>query len=82
MSLADPGEIVEVDKSGKIVRSVGGDKSDVRFGWASGLAVLPDGGLIVNDYTGRRIIEVDKQGKLLHEWRTGSRTVASIARVD
>ena len=82
MSLADPGEIVEVDKSGRIVRSVGGDKPDIRFGWASGLAVLPDGGLIVNDYTGRRIIEVDKQGKLLHEWRTGSRTVASIALVN
>ena len=82
VSLANPGEVVEVDKAGKIVRSVGGLKSDIRFGWASGVAVLPDGGMIINDYTGRRIIEVDKQGKLLHEWRTGSRTIASIALVD
>jgi len=82
ISLSDPGEVVEVDKAGKIVRSVGGLKSDIRFGWASGVAILPNGGLIINDYTGRRIIEVDKDGKLLHEWRTGARTIASIALVN
>jgi hypothetical protein len=46
--------------------------------WASGFAVLPDGGLLINDYMGRRIIEVDGKGKVVNQWRTGSRTIASI----
>jgi acetyl esterase/lipase len=78
VSLSDPGELVEVDRAGKIVRSIGGTDPAIQMGWASGFALLPDGGAIVNDYTGRRIIEVDAKGKLLNEWRTGSRTIASI----
>ena len=46
------------------------------------LSASPDGGLIINACAGRRIIEVDKQGKLMHEWRTGSQTIASSALVD
>jgi acetyl esterase/lipase/sugar lactone lactonase YvrE len=77
MSLSDPGELVEVDPAGKIVRSIGGDPS-VQIGWASGFAFLPDNGILIADYTGRRIIEVDAKGKVVNQWRTGSRTIASI----
>ena len=78
MSLSDPGELVEVDRSGKIVRSIGGADPAIQMGWASGFAFLPEGGMLINDYTGRRIIEVDAKGKVVNQWRTGSRTIASI----
>jgi acetyl esterase/lipase len=78
ISLSDPGELVEVDRSGKIVRSIGGANPAIQMGWASGFALLPEGGVLINDYTGRRIIEVDSKGKVVNQWRTGSRTIASI----
>jgi acetyl esterase/lipase len=78
VSLSDPGEVVEVDVTGKVVRSIAGAKMDIQFGWASGFTPLPDGGLLISDYTGRRIVEVNAAGKLVHELRTGPRTVASI----
>jgi acetyl esterase/lipase len=78
VSLSDPGEIVEVNRAGEVVRSIGGTKMDIQFGWASGFRELPDGGLLISDYTGRRIIEVDAAGKLVHDLRTGPRTVASL----
>jgi hypothetical protein len=70
--------VVEVDASGKIVRSIGGTDPAIQMGWVSGFTFLPDGAMLVNDYTGRRIIEVDGKGKVVNEWRTGSRTIASI----
>lgn len=78
VSLSNPGELVEVDRSGKVVRSIGGTDPAIQMGWASGFAFLPDGGTLINDYTGRRIIEVDLKGKVVNQWRTGSRTIASI----
>jgi acetyl esterase/lipase len=78
MSLSDPGELVEVDRSGKIVRSIGGTDPAIQMGWTSGFTFLPEGGILINDYTGRRIIEVDAKGKVTNQWRTGSRTIASI----
>jgi acetyl esterase/lipase len=78
MSLADPGEVVEVNPKGEVVRSIGGKDPSIQLGWVSGFALLPDGGMLINDYTGRRIVEVDAKGKAVHEWRTGSRTIASI----
>ena len=78
MSLSDPGELVEVDPSGKVVRSIGGADPAIQMGWTSGFAFLPEGGVLINDYTGRRIIEVDAKGKVVNQWRTGSRTIASI----
>ena len=77
-SLSDPGELVEVDPSGKIVRSIGGDHNDIKMGWTSGYAMLPDGGVLLNDYTGRRLIEVDAKGKVVNEMRTGARTIATV----
>lgn len=79
ISLNDPGEVVEVDPAGKVVRSIAGAKKDIQFGWASGMAVLPDGGMLVSDYTGRRIVELNKEGKVVNELRIGPRTVASLA---
>ena len=78
VSLSDPGEVAEVNPSGKIVRSIGGTDPAIQMGWVSGFTFLPDGGMLINDYTGRRIIEVDAKGKVVNEWRTGSRTIASI----
>jgi acetyl esterase/lipase len=78
ISLSDPGELVEVDRAGKVVRSIGGTDPEIKMGWTSGFAFLPDGNVLVNDYTGRRIIEVDSKGKVVNQWRTGSRTIASI----
>lgn len=78
ISLSDPGELVEVDRSGKIVRSIGGADPAIQMGWVSGFVPLPDGGVLLNDYTGRRILEVNGKGKVVNEWRTGSRTIASI----
>ncbi len=78
ISLSDPGELVEVDRAGKVVRSIGGADPAIKMGWTSGFALLPDGSVLVNDYTGRRIIEVDTKGKVVNQWRTGSRTIASI----
>ena len=78
ISLSDPGELVEVDAAGNIVRSLGGANPAIKLGWVSGFALLPDGGTLINDYTGRRIIEVDTKGKVINQWRTGSRTIACI----
>lgn len=78
ISLSDPGELVEVDHFGKIVRSIGGMDPAIQMGWTSGFTFLPQGGMLINDYTGRRIIEVDTKGKVVTQWQTGSRTIASI----
>jgi uncharacterized protein YjiK len=78
MSISNPGEVVEVDKDGKVVRSIAGGKMDVRFGWASGFAFFPNGNLLISDYTGRRLVEVDAAGRVVHELRTGPRTIASV----
>jgi acetyl esterase/lipase len=78
ISLSDPGELVEVDSSGKVVRSIGGADPAIQMAWVSGFTFLPEGGMLINDYTGRRIIEVDPKGKVVNQWRTGSRTIASI----
>jgi len=78
VSVSDPGEIVEIDPSGKVVRSLAGNKMDIQFGWTSGFVLLPEGGMIISDYTGRRLVEVNAAGKVVNELRTGSRTVASV----
>ena len=79
VSLSDPGEIVEIDSGGRIVRSIAGNKMDIRFGWASGFAVLPNGNLLVSDYTGRRLVEINSSDAIVHELRTGVRTIATVS---
>jgi hypothetical protein len=48
------------------------------MGWASGFVELPGGNLLISDYTGRRLLEVDLKGKVVNELRTGPRTIASV----
>lgn len=78
ISVNDPGEVFEVDPAGKAVRSIGGAKMDLQFGWPSGMALLPDGGLLLSDYTGRRMLEIDAKGKLVNELRFLDRTPTSV----
>ena len=79
VSLADPGQVVEVTPKGEIARSIGGEQMDIRMGWASGICPLPNGNVLISDYTGRRLLEVSGAGKLVNELRTGHMTVASIS---
>jgi hypothetical protein len=65
-------QVVEVDQSGKIVRSIAGTTPGLKMSWCSGTQALPDGGLLISDYTGKRLLEVDAEGKLVHELATGN----------
>lgn len=81
MPLNEPGEVVEVNPAGQVVRSIGGNKMDIRMVWASGLTQLPNGNLLINDYLGRRLMEVDGKGNVVNQLKTGARTIASLAVV-
>lgn len=82
LSLSDPGEVLIVNPQGAVLRSIGGTKSDIKMGWASGLAQFPNGNLLISDYTGRRLLEVDPAGVMVNELRLGPRTVASLAVIE
>jgi hypothetical protein len=82
LSLSDPGEVVIVNPQGGVVRSIGGARSDIKMGWASGMAWFANGNLLISDYTGRRLIEVDPAGSMVNELRLGPRTVASLAVIE
>ncbi|MBY0506961.1 MAG: alpha/beta hydrolase fold domain-containing protein [Bryobacteraceae bacterium] len=82
VSLSDPGEVLELDSAGQVVRSVGGKRLDTQFGWASGLAVLPNGNWLIADYTGRRLVEMDAKGNVVNQLRTGERTIATVVLVE
>ena len=81
VSMTDPGEVVEVTREGKVVRSLGGMQPALRMSWASGTDVFPNGNLFINDYTGRRLLEIDASGKIVNELRTGPWTIASVSVV-
>lgn len=79
IGLVDPGEVVEVNREGKVVRSIGGKNGKVRLSWIAGMAVLPNGGMMLADFTSRRIVEVDGMGRVVSEIRDLPWSVASIA---
>jgi len=81
ITLTAPGELIEVNPAGKILRSVAGEKDDIRMIWASGFDLLPDGNILLNDYLGHRIVELNREGKVVHEVRLPGRNIASIAIV-
>ncbi len=81
ITLTSPGELIEVNPAGKILRSVAGEKDDIRMIWASGFDLLPDGNILLNDYLGHRIVELNHEGKVVHEVRLTGRNIASIAIV-
>lgn len=71
IGLAGPGEIRRVDADGKTVATfAGANNNAARMAWTSGFAETPEGGLIVSDYMGARIVEFDVAGKVLHELKT------------
>lgn len=81
ISISEPGELLFVDNAGKVVRTIGngGDLTrGIKFGWASGFHVQPDGSVFIADYTGRRIVEVNAKGELVNELRTPDWAVASV----
>ena len=47
--------------------------------WCSGTQSLPGGGLLISDYTGKRVIEVDSAGNLVHELPTANWGIASVS---
>jgi acetyl esterase/lipase len=65
--LANPGEVRRVSFDGKIKTVFGGANDAARTAWTSGFTPLPDGGLIVADYMGGRIIEFDGKGAIVHQ---------------
>ncbi len=79
IGLVDPGEVIEVDRSGAIVKRIGGTTGGLRLGWIAGIDPLPGGGLMIADFTGRRVLEVDAAGTLVHELRDLPWAVASIS---
>ncbi|MSV27984.1 MAG: hypothetical protein EXQ52_04460 [Bryobacterales bacterium] len=79
IGLVDPGEVVEVNPAGQIVRSIGGANSPLRLSWIAGLALLPNGGMMLADFTSRRVVEVDAAGRMVHELADIPWSVASIA---
>ncbi len=79
IAMVDPGEVVEVNHAGTIVRSIGGADSPLRLSWIAGVALLPNGGLMLADFTSRRVVEVDASGRPVHEMADLPWNVASIA---
>ena len=54
------------------------EQSDPNGFRTSGFVQLPGGNLLLSDYTGRRLLEVDTKGQVVNELRTGPRTIASV----
>lgn len=80
IGLAAPGEVRRLDANGRILANFAGtDKA--RMAWTSGFAETPEGGLIVSDYMGSRIVEFDNAGNVLHQLRNIPWSVTSVALV-
>lgn len=79
IGLAGPGEVRRLDASGKVIATFAGEHSTARMAWTSGFAQTPEGGLIVSDYQGGRIVEFDAQGKVLHQLKNLPWMITSIS---
>ena len=79
LGLAGPGEVRLVDASGKIVTTFAGMNNAARMAWTSGFTQTPEGGLIVSDYMGSRIVEFDSAGNVLHQLKNLPWSVTSVA---
>jgi hypothetical protein len=79
IGLAGPGEVRRVDAGGKTVATFAGVGGAARMAWTSGFAETPEGGLIVSDYMGARIVEFDAQGKVVHQLQNLPWSVTSVA---
>lgn len=79
IGLAGPGEVRRMDASGKTTMTFAGANDAARMAWTSGFTQTPEGGLIVSDYMGARIVEFDAQGKVLHQLRNLPWSVTAVA---
>jgi acetyl esterase/lipase len=79
IGLAGPGEVRRVDASGKTVATFAGLNNAARMAWSSGFTETPEGGLIVSDYMGARIVEFDPKGNIVHQLKNLPWSVTSIA---
>jgi hypothetical protein len=78
IGLAGPGEVRRIDASGKTVMTFAGANDAARMAWTSGFTETPDGGLIVSDYQGSRIVEFDKEGRVVQQLKNIPWAVTSI----
>ncbi len=79
IGLAGPGEVRRVDAAGKVVATFAGKDSTPKMAWTSGFTETPEGGLIVSDYMGARIVEFDAKGNVVHQLKNFPWAVTSIA---
>ena len=79
IGLAGPGEVRRVDAGGKVVATFAGKDGSARMAWTSGFTETPEGGLIVSDYMGSRIVEFDAKGNVVHQLKNFPWSVTSIA---
>lgn len=79
LGLAGPGEVRRVDASGKTVMTYAGMNDAIRMAWTSGFDETPEGGLIVSDYQGSRIVEFDKKGAVVAQLKNIPWAVTSVA---
>ena len=79
LGLAGPGEVRHLDAAGRTVQTFAGDNNAARMAWTSGFASTPEGGLLVSDYMGARIVEFDAKGAVLHQLKNVPWSVTSIA---
>ena len=78
IGLAGPGEVRRVDASGKTLMTYAGMNNAIRMAWTSGFTETPEGGLIVSDYQGSRIVEFDAKGDVLHQLKNIPWAVTSV----
>lgn len=78
IGLAGPGEVRKVGADGKTVTVFGGMNNAARMAWTSGFAPLPEGGLLVSDYMGGRIVEFDAAGRIVHQMKNLSWAMTSV----
>ncbi len=79
IGLAGPGEVRRVDAAGKTVMTFAGTNNSTRMAWTSGFTETPQGGLIVSDYQGARIVEFDAKGEVVHQLKNLPWSVTSLA---
>ena len=79
IGLAGPGEVRRVDAGGKTLATFAGMNDAARMAWTSGFTETPEGGLIVSDYMGSRIVEFDAKGNVVHQLKNFPWSVTSIA---
>ena len=79
VGLAGPGEVRRVDAKGRVTAIFAGMNDAARMAWTSGFTETPEGGLIVSDYQGARIVEFDAKGNVVHQLKNIPWSVTSVA---